>query len=243
MEKEEITSEEQAQEVVEQPRGRAKAMQYYKGKYADRFAQDGATDPEDDEMYEDLLGESSGKDEQIGRLTEANGKYQEDSEKLVTLIDSNPDLADLLSTLNDDSEFMVSIATRRTNQKAMEEAAEQTVKNIMDWQSAESMSDEDRAARVEWIVDLAKNVDSGVITKEIWDMAGKAMNYNADMEAAAIAAANAEIDKKKVPLVKEEEMFPDMGKSSAGKQTFKKNVDEPVVNKNEDYFDQLEKVR
>ena len=200
------TVEETPQET---PKGRMAAMQMYKSKYPDKFAE-GSEEPNDDDMYDELMRTTSEKDSEIGKLSEANDKYHANSMKLVDLIDQNPDLAELFSTLNDDDEFMTSIKSRKENQKMVEANASETIKNVMAWQEEEGISEDDRIQRVQFIVEIGENIDKGIITKDIWDYAGKALNHDTNIEAAVVTGKNAAIDSKKATLKQDKDVFPDV---------------------------------
>jgi len=200
------TVEETPQET---PKGRMAAMQMYKSKYPDKFAE-GSEEPNDDDMYDELMRTTSEKDSEIGKLSEANDKYHANSMKLVDLIDQNPDLAELFSTLNDDDEFLTSIKSRKENQKMVEANASETIKNVMAWQEEEGISEDDRIQRVQFIVEIGENIDKGIITKDIWDYAGKALNHDTNIEAAVVTGKNAAIDSKKATLKQDKDVFPDV---------------------------------
>jgi len=200
------TVEETPQET---PKGRMAAMQMYKSKYPDKFAE-GSEEPNDDDMYDELMRTTSEKDSEIGKLSEANDKYHANSMKLVDLIDQNPDLAELFSTLNDDDEFMTSIKSRKENQKMVEANASETIKNVMAWQEEEGISEDDRIQRVQFIVEIGENIDKGIITKDIWDYAGKALNHDTNIEAAVVTGKNSAIDSKKATLKQDKDVFPDV---------------------------------
>ncbi len=185
------------------------AMQMYKSKYPDKFAE-GSEEPNDDDMYDELMRTTSEKDSEIGKLSEANDKYHANSMKLVDLIDQNPDLAELFSTLNDDDEFLTSIKSRKENQKMVEANASETIKNVMAWQEEEGISEDDRIQRVQFIVEIGENIDKGIITKDIWDYAGKALNHDTNIEAAVVTGKNAAIDSKKATLKQDKDVFPDV---------------------------------
>lgn len=224
------TVEESTQETpVETPRGRMAAMQMYKSKYPDKFTEEGI-EPEDDEMYDDLIKSQSEKDMEMGKLSEANDKYHANSMKLVELIDQNPDLAELFSTLNDDDEFMTSIKSRKENQKMVEANATETIKNVMAWQEEEGVSEEDRIRRVEFIVEIGDNIDKGIITKDIWDYAGKALNHDTNMEAAVVTGKNAAIDEKKAALKQDKDVFPDVTPKSIPTKKTEYSEPEPEYN-------------
>jgi len=200
------TVEETPQET---PKGRMAAMQMYKSKYPDKFAE-GSEEPNDDDMYDELMRTTSEKDSEIGKLSEANDKYHANSMKLVDLIDQNPDLAELFSTLNDDDEFLTSIKSRKENQKMVEANASETIKNVMAWQEEEGISEDDRIQRVQFIVEIGENIDKGIITKDIWDYAGKALNHDTNIEAAVVTGKNSAIDSKKATLKQDKDVFPDV---------------------------------
>ena len=213
MGEEELETQKMPETVEETPqetqKGRMAAMQMYKSKYPDKFAE-GSEEPNDDDMYDELMRTTSEKDSEIGKLSEANDKYHANSMKLVDLIDQNPDLAELFSTLNDDDEFMTSIKSRKENQKMVEANASETIKNVMAWQEEEGISEDDRIQRVQFIVEIGENIDKGIITKDIWDYAGKALNHDTNIEAAVVTGKNSAIDSKKATLKQDKDVFPDV---------------------------------
>ena len=213
MGEEELETQKMPETVEETPqetqKGRMAAMQMYKSKYPDKFAE-GSEEPNDDDMYDELMRTTSEKDSEIGKLSEANDKYHANSMKLVDLIDQNPDLAELFSTLNDDDEFLTSIKSRKENQKMVEANASETIKNVMAWQEEEGISEDDRIQRVQFIVEIGENIDKGIITKDIWDYAGKALNHDTNIEAAVVTGKNAAIDSKKATLKQDKDVFPDV---------------------------------
>lgn len=211
------------EEVVEQPKGRAAAILAFKAKYPDRFSEEGATDPEDDEMWDDYMSEHSGMQDKMSKLEEANGHYADRELKFVSLIDNNPDLQELLTTINEDDEFLESIKARKARFAEKDANAQETVKNILAWQQEDGLTDEERVARVNWIIQLAENIDNDIITRDIWDSAGKAINHDKDVAdaatAAELAAKNAGIEKKKTELKDNADIFPDVNGASSAKET------------------------
>lgn len=229
-----IQDTETPQETVEEtpqeaPKGRMAAIAMYKAKYPDKFAE-GTEEPDDEELYNDLIKSHSEKEEEVGKLSEANDKYHANSMKLVDLIDANPDLAELFSTLNDDDEFLTSIKSRKENQKLIEANATETINNVMAWQEEEGVSEEERIQRVQFIVEIGENIDKGIIAKDIWDYAGKALNHDTNIEAAVVAGKNAVIDSKKVALKQDKDVFPDATPKSI--PTTKPEYTEPEDNYN-----------
>ena len=212
-----------ATEGATPPKGRAAAILAFKAKYPDRFTEEGAADPEDDEMYEHYMSENSGLNDKAGMLEEANGKYSDREMKFVALIDNNPDLQELLATINEDDEFLESIKARKARFAEKENNAQETVKNILAWQQEDGIAEEERISRVQWIVQLAENIDNDIITRDIWDSAGKAINHDKDVDNAATAAElavkNAGIEKKKTAMKQNEDIFPDVNAASSAKQT------------------------
>lgn len=233
-------------EAEETPvRGRAAAMAAYKMKYADRFSEEGSAEPNDDEMYDEYMREHAMMKERLGKLEEANGKYADREMKFVSLIDNNPDLQELLSTINEDDKFLESIKERKARFAMKEKNGKESVKNILAWQAEAGMSDEERIARVRWIVGLAESIDDDIISKEIWESAGKAINYDTDMNEAVSAAAhearNAGIEQDRLSLKKDTELFPDVNSGSSGKvRPREPKMAEP---KKKEYFDELETVK
>lgn len=229
MDEEKINPEEQIEKPAESteevitPKGRAAAILAYKAKYPDRFTEEGATDPEDDEMYDDYMSEHSGMKDKLGKMEEANGKYADREMKFVALIDNNPDLQELLATINEDDEFLESIKARKARFAEKETNGQETVKNILAWQQEDGLTDDERIARVGWIVKLAENIDNDIITREIWDSAGKAINYDKDMAdtatATELAVKNAGIEKKKTEMKQNADIFPDVNAASSAKKT------------------------
>jgi len=217
------TATEGAAEEVVPPKGRAAAILAFKAKYPDRFTEEGATDPEDEEMYTDYMDEHAGMKTKLGMLEEANGKYADREMKFVALIDQNPDLQELLATINEDDEFLQSIKERKARFAEKENNAQETVKNILAWQQEDGLNDDERIARVQWIVQLAENIDNDIITREIWDSAGKAINYDTDVDEVAkateLAVKNAGIEKKKTEMKQNADIFPDVNASSSAKNT------------------------
>lgn len=211
-----------AEETIE-PKGRAAATLAFKAKYPDRFSEEGASDPEDDEMYDDYMTEHAGMKDKMGKMEEANGKYADREMKFVSLIDQNPDLQELLATINEDDEFLESIKQRKARFAEKETNAQETVKNILAWQQEDGIADEERISRVNWIIQLAENIDNDIITRDIWDSAGKAINHDTDVAdaatAAELAAKNAGIDNKKMAMKKDEDIYPDVNSASSAKQT------------------------
>lgn len=221
-------------EAPVEPRGRAKAISSYRSRYPDRFTED-APDPDDDEMYDELMQSTSDYEGKVKGLSEANEKYQANSMKLVDLIDNNPDLAELFSTLNDDDDFLSSIKERKAKQAEVEANASETIKNVMAWQEEDGVSEEDRIKRVEFIVEVGDNIDKGIITRDIWDYAGNALNHDTDIEAAVVTGKNAAIDTKKAALKKDEDVFPDTTqKSVPTKKTDYTDVPEDNYNFSQD---------
>jgi hypothetical protein len=143
--------------------------------------------------------------------------------KFVALIDNNPDLQELLATINEDDEFLESIKARKARFAEKENNAQETVKNILAWQQEDGIAEEERISRVQWIVQLAENIDNDIITRDIWDSAGKAINHDKDVDNAATAAElavkNAGIEKKKTAMKQNEDIFPDVNAASSAKQT------------------------
>lgn len=216
-------AEGQEQQEVEQPKGRAAAILAYKAKYPEKFSEEGASDPEDDEMWDDHMTEHSGMMDKLNKLTEANGHYADREMKFVALIDKNPDLQELLAAINDDDEFIESIKQRKARFAEKEANSQETVKNILAWQKEDGLTDDERIARVNWIIQLAENIDNDIITRDIWDSAGKAINHDTDVadaaNAAELAAKNAEIEKKKLALKDGAGIMPDLNQGSSGKVT------------------------
>ena len=231
--------EQAPEQVQETPKGRARALQMFREKYPDKFAE-GAGDPEDDDMYEELMQSTSDKDSEIVKLSEANDKYHANSMKLVDLIDANPDLAELFSTLNDDDEFLTSIKSRKENQKTLEANAGETIKNVMSWQEEEGVSEDERIARVEFIVDVSQKIENGIISREMWDYAGKALNHDSNMESAVVAGKNAAIDQKRAALKKDADVFPDATPKSVPTKSITEVKEAPMK---KDYFDELETIK
>lgn len=215
--------ESKPEEPVEQPKGRAAAILAYKAKYPERFSEEGAADPEDDEMWDDHMTEHSGMMDKLNKLTEANDHYADREMKFVALIDNNPDLQELLAAINDDDEFIESIKQRKARFAEKEANSQETVKNILVWQQEDGLTDDERIARVNWIIQLAENIDNDIITRDIWDSAGKAINHDTDVadaaKAAELAAKNAEIEKKKLALKDGAGIMPDLNQGSSGKVT------------------------
>ena len=239
-------AEGQEQVAEEQPKGRAAAMLAYKAKYPERFGEEGAADPEDDEMWDDQMTERSGMMDKLNKLTEANGKYADREMKFVALIDNNPDLQELLATINEDDEFLESMKQRKARFAEKEANAQETVKNILAWQKEDGLTDEERIARVNWIIQLADNIDNDIITRDIWDSAGKAINHDTDVadaaKAAELAAKNAEIEKKKLALKDGADQFPDVTNGSAAKVVPKVEMQDEEPQRRS-YFDELETVK
>lgn len=238
-----VETKPEEQVAEEQPKGRAAAILAFRAKYPERFGEEGAADPEDDEMWDDHMTEHSGMMDKLNQLTEANGKYADREMKFVALIDNNPDLQELLAAINEDDEFIESIKQRKARFAEKEANAQETVKNIIAWQKEDGLTDEERIARVNWIIKLAENIDNDIITRDIWESAGKAINHDTDVEdaakAAELAVRNADIEKKKLALKNGADIMPDVNKGSAAKQ----EVTPPTENKKPYRFlDDMEEV-
>jgi len=97
-----------------------------------------------------------------------------------------------------EEEYLADLAENQRLQKEYDDNWEETNKTLDAIQEEEGLSDEEVQSRLVALGDIARDVILGKITREVFDMAGKAMHYDQDVSAASqegeVRGRNAKID-------------------------------------------------